>query len=95
MFPGETETEKCARVLQFRSLEMQEGIGELCQKNRSISIRSRANVASDVSTSHGELSRRFKNDIGPIRKKAEQALVGALTSEISPQARRTIKKQAS
>ena len=35
-------------------------------------------MASDVSTSGEELRRRFKNEIGPIRKKAEQALVGAL-----------------
>ena len=49
-----------------------------CQKNHSISTRSRANVASNVSTSDEELRRRFKNEIGPIKKKAEQALVGAL-----------------
>ena len=39
-------------------------------------------MASNVSTSDEELRRRFKNEIGPIRKKAEQApaeaLVGAL-----------------
>ena len=39
---------------------------------------SRANVASNVSTPDEELRRRFKNEIGSIRKKAEQALVGAL-----------------
>ena len=49
-----------------------------CQKNHSISTRSRANVASNESTSDEELRRRFKNEIGPIKKKAEQALVGAL-----------------
>ena len=38
---------------------------------------SRANVASIVSTPDEELRRRFKK-IGSIRKKAEQALVGAL-----------------
>ena len=32
MFPRGTETEKCARVLQFRSLEMQEGIEELVRR---------------------------------------------------------------
>ena len=31
-----------------------------------------------MSTSDEELRRRFKNEIGPIKKKAEQALVGAL-----------------
>ena len=49
-----------------------------CQKNHSISTRSWANVASNVSTSDEELRRRFKNEIGPIKKKAEQDLVGAL-----------------
>ena len=49
---------------------------------------------SSVSTPDEELRRRFKNEIGSIRKKAEQALVEAL-AEISAQARRTIKKQAS
>ena len=49
---------------------------------------------SSVSTPDEELRRWFKNEIGSIRKKAEQALVEAL-AEISAQARRTIKKQAS
>ena len=35
-------------------------------------------MASNVSTPDEELRRRFKNEIGSIRKKAEQALVGAL-----------------
>ena len=39
---------------------------------------SRANVTSNVSTPDEELRQRFKNEIGSIRKKAEQALVEAL-----------------
>ena len=35
-------------------------------------------MASNVSKPDEELRRRFKNEIGPIKKKAEQALVGAL-----------------
>ena len=49
---------------------------------------SRVNVASNMSTPNEELRRRFKNEIGSIRKKAEQALVGAAGEicQISPQA---------
>ena len=68
-------------MFQSTSVEISRNAGRnrrTCQKNHSISTRSRANVASNVSTSDEELSRRFKNEIGPIRKKAEQALVGAL-----------------
>ena len=39
---------------------------------------SRANVASNESTPDEELRRWFKNEIGSIRYKAEQALVGTL-----------------
>ena len=61
---------------------MQEGIEELVRRiirsaQEGVNT-SGANVASNVSTPDGELRRRFKNEIGSIRKKAEQALVGAL-----------------
>ena len=61
---------------------MQEGIEELVRRiirsaQEGVNT-SRANVASNVSTPDEELRRRFKNEIGSIRKKAEQALVGAL-----------------
>ena len=59
-----------------------------CQKNHSISTRSWANVASNVSTPDEELRRRFKNEIGSIRKKAEQALVGALVKYHQRRAKR-------
>ena len=47
-----------------------------CQKNHSSSTRSWH--ISNVSTPDEELRRRFKNEIGSMRKKAEQALVEAL-----------------
>ena len=61
---------------------MQKGIEELVRRiirsaQEGVNT-SRANVASNVSTPDEELRRRFKNEIGSIRKKAEQALVGAL-----------------
>ena len=55
----------------------EEGIEELRSAQEGVNT-SRANVASNVSTPDEELRRRFKNEIGSIRKKAEQALVGAL-----------------
>ena len=55
----------------------EEGIEELRSAQEGVNT-SRANVASNVSTPDEELRRRFKNEIGSIRKKAEQALVEAL-----------------
>ena len=55
----------------------EEGIEELRPAQGGVNT-SRANVVSNVSTPDEELRRRFKNEIGSIRKKAEQALVGAL-----------------
>ena len=49
---------------------------------------SRANVTSNVSTPDEELRQRFKNEIGSIRKKAEQALVGALVKYVKYHHRR-------
>ena len=83
MFPRGTETEKSAMPHEeFRprplALDMaEEGIEELRSAQEGVNT-SRANVASNVSTPDEELRRRFKNEIGSIRKKAEQALVGAL-----------------
>ena len=61
---------------------MQEGIeelvGRIIRSAQEGVNTSRANVASNVSTPDEELRRRFKNEIGSIRKKAEQALVKAL-----------------
>ena len=58
------------------ALDMTKGIEELRSAQEEVNT-SRANVASNVSTPDEELRRRFKNEIGSIRKKAEQALVGA------------------
>ena len=61
---------------------MQKGIEELVRRiirsaQEGVNT-SRTNVASNVSKPNEELRRRFKNQIGSIRKKAEQTLVGAL-----------------
>ena len=55
----------------------EEGIEELRPAQEGVNT-SRANVVSNVSTPDEELGRRFKNEIGSIRKNAEQALEGAL-----------------
>ena len=76
---------------------MQKGIEELVRRiirsaQEGVNT-SRANVASNVSTPDEELRRRFKNEIGSIRRKAEQALVGALVKYHHRRAER-YKKQA-
>ena len=82
MFPRGTETEKSDMLYEESrprspALDMTKGIEELRSAQEEVNT-SRANVASNVSTPDEELRRRFKNEIGSIRKKAEQALVGAL-----------------
>ena len=55
----------------------EEGIEELRSAQEGVNT-SQANVASNMSTPDEELRRQFKNEIGSIRRNAEQALVGAL-----------------
>ena len=85
--------------LPIPALDMaEEGIEELVRRiirsTQGVNT-SRANVASDVSTPDEELRRRFIKERDRLDQKESRTGSRRSAGEISPQARRTINKQAS